>query len=220
MLENWRKNWTYREKVTEVSKFLENRTSRFSKGPPPVGDATDCIVLLHVVLVSTTVYGTTVVSSESGHVTVFQRSGTCVCGEGTFRIFGPKTISAVMLSQWENGAFLFKLIVTAKLFMLLQRYDLAHVQNWLNFRTVMIFEFYLIISWSTSRFNSIGRKRIGVRCDCMACSGVPISGGRGGGASGPRPHRQSTGGHICCPLAQNGPHGPVWAMTENRPNLR
>ena len=76
-----------------------------------------------------TVYGTTVVSSESGHVTVFQRSGTCVCGEGTFRIFGPKTISAVMLSQWENGAFLFKLIVTAKLFMLLQRYDLAHVQN-------------------------------------------------------------------------------------------
>ena len=76
-----------------------------------------------------TVYGTTVVSSESGHVTVFQRSGTCVCGEGTFRIFGPKTISAVMLSQWENGAFLFKLIATAKLFMLLQRYDLAHVQN-------------------------------------------------------------------------------------------
>ena len=76
-----------------------------------------------------TVYGTTVVSSESGHVTVFQRSSTCVCGEGTFRIFGPKTISAVMLSQWENGAFLFKLIVTAKLFMLLQRYDLAHVQN-------------------------------------------------------------------------------------------
>ena len=70
-----------------------------------------------------------VVSSESGHVTVFQRSGTCVCGEGTFRIFGPKTISAVMLSQWENGALLFKLIVTAKLFMLLQRYDLAHVQN-------------------------------------------------------------------------------------------
>ena len=52
-----------------------------------------------------TVYGTTVVSSESGHVTFFQRSGTCVCGEGTFRIFGPKTISAVMLSQWENGAF-------------------------------------------------------------------------------------------------------------------
>ena len=76
-----------------------------------------------------TVYGTTVVSSESGHVTFFQRSGTCVCGEGTFRIFGPKTISAVMLSQWENGAFLFKLIVTAKLFMFLQRYDLAHVQN-------------------------------------------------------------------------------------------
>ena len=76
-----------------------------------------------------TVYGTTVVSSESGHVTFFQRSGTCVCGEGTFRIFGPKTISAVMLSQWENGAFLFKLIVTAKLLMLLQRYDLAHVQN-------------------------------------------------------------------------------------------
>ena len=55
----------------------------------------------------------------------------------------------------------------------------------------------------------------------MACSGVPISGGReGGGASGPRPHRQSTGGHICCQLDQNGPHGPVWAMTENRPNLR
>ena len=79
--------------------------------------------------VGCTVYGTTVVSSGSGHVTVFQRSGTCVCGEGTFRIFGPKTISAVMLSQWENGAFLFKLIVTAELFMLLQRYDLAHVQN-------------------------------------------------------------------------------------------
>ena len=35
----------------------------------------------------------------------------------------------VPLSQWENGAFLFTLIVTAKLFMLLQRYDLAHVQN-------------------------------------------------------------------------------------------
>ena len=81
------------------------------------------------ILCMATVYGTTVVSSESGHVTFFQRSGTCVCGEGTFRIFGPKTISAVMLSQWENGAFLFKLIVTAKLFMLLQRYDLAHVQN-------------------------------------------------------------------------------------------
>ena len=51
-------------------------------------------------------YVTTVVSAESGHVTLFQRSGTCVCGEGTSRIFGSKAISAVMLSQWEDGALL------------------------------------------------------------------------------------------------------------------
>ena len=78
-------------------------------------------------LAEATVYGTTVVSSESGHVTVFQRSSTCVCGEGIFRIFGPKTISAVMLSQRENGAFLFKLIVTAKLFMLLHKDTTWHM---------------------------------------------------------------------------------------------
>ena len=35
-----------------------------------------------------TVCVTTVVSSEVGHVTFFQRSGTCVCGEGTSIIFG------------------------------------------------------------------------------------------------------------------------------------
>ena len=50
-------------------------------------------------------YVTTVVSSEVGHVTIFQRSGTCVCGEGTSRIFGPKATSAVMLSQWKMARF-------------------------------------------------------------------------------------------------------------------
>ena len=59
-----------------------------------------------------TVCVTTVVSSEVGHVTFFQRSGTCVCGEGTSIIFGPKATSAVMLSQWENVAFLFVWILT------------------------------------------------------------------------------------------------------------
>ena len=63
-------------------------------------------------LAFSTVYVTTVVSSEVGHVTIFQRSGTCVCGEGTSRIFGPKATSAVMLSQWENGALLFVWILT------------------------------------------------------------------------------------------------------------
>ena len=71
-----------------------------------------------------TVYATTVVSSEVGHVTIFQRSGTCVCGEGNSRTFGPKATSAVMLSQWENGALLFVWILTIKRFVLFQRYNM------------------------------------------------------------------------------------------------
>ena len=70
---------------------------------------------------NTWVYVTTVVSPEVGHLTIFQRSGTCVCGEGTSRIFGPKATSAVMLSQWENGALLFVWILTIKRFVLFQR---------------------------------------------------------------------------------------------------
>ena len=41
-----------------------------------------------------------VVSYEVGHVTILQRSGTCVCGEGTSRIFGPKATSAVWNGKW------------------------------------------------------------------------------------------------------------------------
>ena len=57
-------------------------------------------------------------------VTIFQRRGTWVCGEGTSRIFGPKATSAVMLSQWENGALLFAWILTIKRFVLFQRYNM------------------------------------------------------------------------------------------------
>ena len=59
----------------------------------------------------TTVYVTTVVSSEVGHVTIFQRSGTCVCGEGTSRIFGPKATSAVMLKEITHLRHVFENIV-------------------------------------------------------------------------------------------------------------
>ena len=59
-----------------------------------------------------TVYVTTVVSSEVGHVAIFQRSGTCVCGEGISRIFGPKATSTIRLSQSENDALLFVWILT------------------------------------------------------------------------------------------------------------
>ena len=41
-----------------------------------------------------------------------------------------------------------------------------------------------------------------------------------GGGIRATPPQAKHRGHICCPLDQNGPHGPVWAMTENRPNLR
>ena len=71
-----------------------------------------------------TVYVTTVVSSEVGHVTIFQRSGTWVCGKGTSRICGPKATSAVMLSEWENGVLLFVWILTIKRFVLFQRYKM------------------------------------------------------------------------------------------------
>ena len=71
-----------------------------------------------------TVYVTTVVSSEVGHVTIFERSGTWVFGEGTSRIFGLKATSAVILSQWENGALLFVWILTIKRFVLFQRYNM------------------------------------------------------------------------------------------------
>ena len=71
-----------------------------------------------------TVYVATVVSSEVGQVTIFQSSGTCVCGEGTSRFFGPKATSAVMLSQWENGALLFVWTLTIKRFGLFQRYNM------------------------------------------------------------------------------------------------
>ena len=54
-----------------------------------------------------TVYVTTVVSSEVGHVTIFQRSGTCVCGEGTSRIFGPKATSAVMVNGKMTRSYLY-----------------------------------------------------------------------------------------------------------------
>ena len=77
-------------------------------------------------VISPTVYVTTVVSSEVGHVIIFQSSGTCVCGEGTStsRFFGPEATSAVMLSQWENGALLFVWTLTIKRFVLFQRYNM------------------------------------------------------------------------------------------------
>ena len=40
------------------------------------------------------------------------------------RIFGPKATSAVMLSEWENGALLFVWILTIKRFVLFQRYKM------------------------------------------------------------------------------------------------
>ena len=71
-----------------------------------------------------TVNVTVVVSSAVGHVAIFQRSGTCVYGEGTSIFLGPKATSAVMLSQWENGALLFVWILTIKQFVLFQRYNM------------------------------------------------------------------------------------------------
>ena len=86
-------------------------------------------------------YVTTVVSSEVGHVTIFQRSGTCVCGGSTSRNFGPKTTSAVMLSQWENGALLFVWILTIKRFVLFQRYNMIpKVQSILLYVSIGFFE--------------------------------------------------------------------------------
>ena len=71
-----------------------------------------------------TVYITTVISSECGHVTVFERRARAVVARAPPGSFGSKAISAAMQSQWENTALLFVWIATSTRLVLFQRHNM------------------------------------------------------------------------------------------------